>query len=246
MHSKAVLCGFAAAQLVYLTGCSSEEHSSEMHRNLCEIGTWCDVSAPPPITLKIEPKPFQPARMLRKVVKREFGDDAVIFDLGPDRQSGWTDKAGQRHISLRIYFVTNRESNVMGSLWVVFDHLQTEHPKTQTLTRSFDRRTMDIVTDGRTYSSNAPLMLYRIALVDRLTRTGPTYVSGYPQLSYIKHEYDSTYVRSDWESAVRSSCGGGPLTAVPASWTAERARDCHDLQKKQYRRRTWYGRLFNP
>jgi hypothetical protein len=246
MHSKAVLSGFAAALLIYLTGCRSEEHSSEKHRNLCEIGMWCDVPAPSPITLKIASTAFQPGIMLKGYLKRDFGNGAIIFDLGPDRQSAWTDKTGQRHSPLRVYFVTGQKDDEMGSVWILFDHLQAERPKTQTLTRSFNRHTMDIVTDGRSYSSNAPLMLYRIALVDRLTRIGPTFVSGYPQLPYIKHEYNSTYARSDWESAVRSSCGGGPLTAVPASWTDERARDCHDLQNKRDRRKTWYGRLLGP
>lgn len=176
--------------------------------------------------------------------KRDFPDGGLIYDIGPEKQAEWTDRNGQRHNPLRLYFVKTTELGRVGSIWIVFDHLEKEDARTQIITHTFDKSRMEIVTDG--HEGASPLMLYRIALIDRNTRIGPTFVSGYPQRPYVKYEYDSHYVRSDWERAVTSSCGGGPLTAVPKSWTEERNRNCRDLSEKFELRKTWYGRLMNP
>lgn len=84
-----------------------------------------------------------------------------------------------------------------------------------------------MIVDGRKEENKGlAFSAYRIAVVDRTTGIGPTFLSRDGQQPYVRHEFNSDYVRSDWEGMITSSCGGGPLTAVPRAWIVERERLC--------------------
>jgi hypothetical protein len=205
-----------------MSACSSEDKRHEPPK-LCQVTTFCDVSAPPPEELQISHKVTGASADLRSASLKDFGELRSLSQVGPSG-NGWTDRKGQKHRSLRIFFVHNSPKAAIGSIWVVFDHIVGERPKTQILVRGVDRGEISVVIDGR--RDDEPFQPYRIAVIDRATRVGPTFVSGYGQQPYVRNEYDSVYVRSDWERLVTSSCGGGPLTDVPRTWVIERNRLC--------------------
>ena len=92
LHSMTVLRAFAAAQLILLLGCSSEEHSPQKRHNLCEHMALCIVAPPPSVVLKIAAKPVKSERTLAGRLKRDFPQGGVVFDIGPPKQAGWTDR----------------------------------------------------------------------------------------------------------------------------------------------------------
>lgn len=219
--------GMFFAALGATSGCDLPEETKG--RNLCEIGTLCAEPAPEPIKLQIGSETAQLSSEINDLLIKDIETAGNVFPLEPAQQ-GWVDQNGDRHFPLRMYFVEERNKDRAGSLWVVFDHKLGERPKSQVLSGNLDRHQIDVVTDGP-HGSN--LSLYRIAIVDRETRIGPTFVvehNGRADRRYVSHEYNSDHVRQNWEAAVTSSCGGGPLTAIPPEWENERKRDCKALQ----------------
>ena len=219
------ICLLIAGACLVTTACKSQE-DDPTGRDLCSIGTSCQQPAPPPLELFVSSEPAQVNEELRRLLNHDFSKGGRVYEFGPEKPKSWMDRRNRKHLPLRLYFVVEREQSSIGSLWVVYDHIEDEVPKTQIIARGLDTSRLRFVTDGIEDNEYRQLGLYRIAAVDKQTGIGPTFVSGYPQRPYIRHEYDSEYVRHDWERAITSSCGGGPLTAVSQKWVDERNRRC--------------------
>jgi hypothetical protein len=207
-----------------LAACGSDTTAPNGEHRLCRPSMLCAVPAPPPEELRIMRRPEQPDGQLRSRLLRDFGELRTVFRVGRGSEGSWTDRSGAQHRGIRLYFVATPGAPEIGSLWVAFDHLTGETPKTQILASGLHRQNISVIVDGRDRKS--AFVPYRIAVVDRTNRTGPTFVSGYGQQPYARHEFTSDYVRRDWEQTVTSSCGSGPLTAVPRAWENERNRIC--------------------
>lgn len=176
------------------------------------------------------------------LLRRDLPQGNFIFELGPEKQEVWIDSKHQKHLPLRFYFVSQRKTCETGSLWVVFDHLESEPPKTQVLMNDVNRARSDILTNGHEYRH--PFNPYKIAVIDKNTQIGPTFFAGYPHHLYVRYEFDSRFAREEWERSATSSCGGGPLSAVPQQWIDERTRDCKILDDRFERAQArWYVRL---
>lgn len=200
---------------------------SDNRPKLCQATTLCAVPTPPPENLQIADRAEMPDHPIRSRLADDFGEARTLFRIGPDGENRWTDRNGVRHRGLRLYFAVKPATPDVGSIWVVFDHVAGDAPNTQILARDSDRRKIRIVIDGRDeWNKGLAFSAYRIAVVDSTTGIGPTFVSADGQQPYVQHEFNSNYVRNDWERMVTSSCGGGPLTAVPRAWIVERERLC--------------------
>ena len=228
MRSFAVLVIASIA----LGGCGDEHRQSAAGRraSLCRIGTFCDVPQPPPITYAIPAAAAAADGAIKSYLRNDLPEADDVTRVGPSTDAGWTDRFGKRHRPIRIYFVPERQRPTHGSIWVIYDHVMGDTPHRQVLIRDIDRTRTDVRVDGKT--GDTAFVPYRIAIIDRTTEIGPTFVSGYPQKPYERQEYDSPRTRAEWESSVTSSCGGGPLSAVPAPWIEERNRECAALQNK--------------
>jgi hypothetical protein len=228
MRSFAVLVIASIA----LGGCGDEQQQSAAgHRaSLCTIGTLCDVPQPPPITYEIPAEAVAADGALKSYLRQDLPGADDVTRVGPSTDAGWTDRFGKRHQPIRIYFVPERQRPIHGSIWVIYDHVMGATPRRQVLMRDVDRTKNNIRVDGK--DGDTTFVPYRIAIIDRTTEIGPTFVSSYPQKPYERQEYDSLRARAEWESSVTSSCGGGPLSAVPASWVEERNGECAALRKK--------------
>lgn len=216
-----------AGLYVLLAACGQDTPASDNRPKLCRTTTFCAVPAPPPENLPIADRSEEPDRRIRFRLASDFGEARALFRIGPTGENGWTDRNGERHRGLKLYFVAKPATPDIGSIWVVFDHIAGDAPKTQILVRDLDRRNIRVVVDGREEANKGlAFSAYRIAVVDRTSGIGPTFVSGDGRQPYARHEFTSNYVRRDWESAVTSTCGGGPLTEVPPAWIADRRHRC--------------------
>lgn len=216
-----------AGLCVLLAACGPDKPVSDDRPKLCQTTTFCAVPAPPPENLQIAERAEEPGRPIRSQLAADFGEARILFRVGPKGENEWTDRKGVRHRGLRLYFATRPARPDVGSIWVVFDHATVDAPETQILVRDLDRRKIRVIVDGRTEGNRGlAFVAYRIAVVDSTTGIGPTFLSRDGQQPYIRYEYNSDYVRKDWEQMITSSCGGGPLTATPRAWTLERERLC--------------------
>jgi len=211
------------ASAAFLASCSDSKNVNDERPGLCNVDRFCAVAAPRPETLEISDSEITIHTDILPLMIADFGAALPLSKVGRDMES-WTDKSGRRHEARQLFFVANARESAKGSLWVVFDHIAGEKPTSQILERNLDRSMVVIVVDGR--RSGKRFMPLRIAILDRKTRVGPTWAALIEQGTYSRHEWDSDYVRRDWEDMVTSSCGGGPLTEVPHEWEIERDRDC--------------------
>lgn len=214
-----------------LGGCRREEtqSSAKGQSDRCPSYMYCSVPLPPPTTYQISDKHVPTGRMLRSYLRQDLPDADRITLVGPSTNIDTTDRYGRPYKRFRIYFATARKRPTHGSIWVVFGHVAGDTPRRQVLVRDIDRTKTDVRIDG----GNADLLHfpYRIAVIDRTTEFGPTFVSEGPLKPYQRREYDSPEARAEWEGSVMSSCGGGPLSAAPLSWREEFDRDCREPKR---------------
>jgi hypothetical protein len=218
-----VLVPMIASAAFAVASCSDSSNISDERPRLCKVDRFCAVIAPRPEFLEISKSKAAIHAKILPLMVEDFGTARPLFKVGRD-MGGWTDKLGRRHEARQLFFVANAGQSAKGSLWVVFDHIACEKPTSQVLERNLDRNMSLIVVDGR--SSGKSFMPLRIAVLGQETRVGPTFVATNEQGTYSRHEWNSDYVRRDWEAMVTSSCGGGPLTHVPRAWEIDRDRRC--------------------
>jgi hypothetical protein len=210
-----------------LAGCSDSKSINDERPGLCKVDRFCAVSAPRPEILEISESKTAIHPEILPLMVEDFGAMRPLFKVGRD-MDGWTDKSGTKHEARQLFFVADANQSAKGSLWVVFDHIAGKASASQVLDHNLERSMILIVVDGR--RSGKRVMPLRIAVLDRKTRIGPTFAATTEQGIYSRHEWNSDYVRRDWEDMVTSSCGGGPLTQVPRAWEIDRDRLCFRSQ----------------
>jgi hypothetical protein len=218
-----------AAASAMVIGCSEDNQNPSTRKNLCEIGTYCDEAAPPPIVLEISERPARLSSRLRTAFALAFPHGGEIYQVGPEGDEGWTDKNGVVHFYRRMFFVKESDVSKAGSIWIVFEHIADSEPEWQILSDDFDPQLSVIKTHDQ--SEGRMPSLFEVSLINRASEIGPIFqIDGYNG-SHIRHEAHSDYVRKKWEHHVTSSCGGGLLTCVPQEWEQERLRDCRLLEQ---------------
>lgn len=219
----------ALAALGFWTGaCAQKEETSQ-----CEemLPTLCDVPFPESAELSIAAKPLQPDASLGRLMERDFPGHGQAFEFTPETQKQGIELKRGRYLPRRMFFVAQKGNPTIGSLWIVFDHFEGKAPATEVVARRLDRTRMSFVTDGRANSRQIPFELYRIGILDRETRVGPTYVSQYSKVHFSRHEPDSDYVKDEWQVG---KCRGRPLTAIPREWEEERDRRLAKCRNKEW------------
>ncbi len=176
-----------------------------------------DLALPSPRTLTVMPAPLRQDDTVIPSVRRDL-DDRVVFEIGPQNPAGWTDRLGDRHAPRRLFSAAKSASATTGSIWVVFDYPEGTRPETQILERRFDRSTMTIKVQG----SDKPdiVEFQEIALIDRATGIGPTFISTYAHPRYVRLDYGSRGAR--WRFDHPAPCGQ-ELVPVPKAWEDEAA-----------------------
>lgn len=224
-----------------LVGCTVRDRAVTATAPECPTIRICstDIALPSPRTLTVMLAPLRQDDTVIPSVRRDFGD-RVVFEIGPQNPAGWTDRLGDRHVPRRMFFVATSASATTGSLWVVFDHPEGTRPETQILEKRFDRSTMTIRVQG----SDKPgsVAFEEIALVDRATGIGPTFMSFYAHPRYVRQDYGSR--RARWQFDHPAACGR-ELVPVPKGWeddAAHKRRLC-DALRTRAAVTPWYQRL---
>jgi hypothetical protein len=225
-----------------LVSCNSDDRALTARDSDCPTIKICysDISSPSPVSLDVMPTPIRRGAELESYLSYDFSGDMVIYNVGPQKEIGRNEHMGGKRVPRQLYYVSKHSKSKIGSIWVVFDHLNGERAGTQVLDNAFDRSTMAIKTQGDRYSN--VLNLDEIALVDRATQVGPTFVSNDPQGRYIRHDYGSNYARRMFDST--SSCRQ-ELVPAPKAWVDEataRRRIC-DKRRLLGMTKPWYRRL---
>lgn len=223
-----------------LIGCTVRDRTETTPEPGCPPIRICstDIALPSPSTLTVTPEPIRQGDAVPRAVRRDFGD-RVVFGIGPRKPAGWTDRQGSRHVSRRVFFVAKSASATTGSIWVVFDHPEGTRPETQILEKRFDRSTMTIKVQG----SDKPdiVEFQEIALVDRATGIGPTFISTYAHPRYVRLDYGSRGAR--WRFDHPAPCGQ-ELVPVPKAWEDEAAHKRRVCAAQRARAAApWYRRL---
>ena len=204
---KWLLCGFAfifAAFLLWLVVAESRTAGRRASRPaMCEMATLCDVAAPPPVDL--HRLALAPDDRDRRLVARAAGN-GPIEAYAPEAPRA----------------APNRLFLVGGTALVIVRGAPG-------LRRAFlIRRGAGLA--ALTVRTDADLALARFALLDRASGSGETLVlEPVPRdgrLGFRVLAPDSPEIREEWLAARRSSCGGGPLTAVPAQWLRDYDAAC--------------------
>ena len=206
MSQKYIVAPVAFIMVLVLTGCNSE--SQQERSKLCTIGTLCDVPLPPPIELAIEREPSSRQEALRRRLNLEGND--VVFQVSPA-----TEPSKSAELMFKLVFVSSQRRPNLGTVWILPKGRKEKEQAAQALIAGVDTLHTTFVTDGS-----------RLAVLDSVTRVGPTFVFDYRSYTYVRQEYSSQDMRKDWERAVRSSCGGGPLAVIPTAWKEEYVRLC--------------------
>ena len=235
--------------LLFITAsCNSQNQSKARLDAKCPAIQICFLDIPPMsmsrITLNVMSKPVHPGKEILSYLARDFHRTMFLFDIGPQKPIGWTDRYGGRHLPRRVYFVASTAHANIGSLWVVFDHLYGNDAFTQIIESSFDK-SKDIV---RVFGDQNGVGLNTIGLVDKSTGTGPTFASHYDPNDrgpYTRKDYGSEYDRREFFGS-HGPCGGPEkLVPVPKAWVDEAAARERVCEKRRATRedKPWYSQF---
>lgn len=197
------------------------------------LPTLCYVPFPESVELSMAAEPLRSDARLDRLLERDLPGHGQVFEFMPETQKQGIDQKRGRYAPRRIFFVARKGDPTIGSLWMMFGHLKGKAPATEVIASGLDRTKQSFVTDGKADSRQIPFDLYRIAIVDRNTRVGPTYVSHYSKDHFVRYEHDSDYVKNEWQEG---ECRGRPLTAIPREWEEER-----DRRLAKGREKKWFG-----
>jgi hypothetical protein len=228
-RQKVRICAVLAAIGIGIGACRQEPETNSDFAQLTE----CYSTYPAPVELSMAAEPQLIEERLMLLLNRDLPGHGQLFEFNPVTQKLGIDLKKGRYLPRRLFFVTQRGHPNRGSLWMIFDHYRGEVPATQVIVNGLDRSEPAFLTDGNEDARQKQLNLYRIAIVDRRTRVGPTYVSKTGRNPFVRYEHDSDYVKKEWEV---SECFGRPLTAVPRKWEEER-----DRRLEANRPTKWFG-----
>lgn len=229
LHRKTLIFLAVAALGVGIGACGLEKGSPERDQGL---PTLCYVPFPQSVELSMAADSLRSDANLNRLLERDLPGHGQVFEFTPETQKPGVDLKRGRYLPRRIFFVTRKGYPTIGSLWMMFGHFKAKAPATEVIASGVDRSRQSFVTDGKADSRQIPFDLYRIAIVDRNTRVGPTYVSHHSKEHFVRYEHDSDYVKNEWQEG---ECRGRPLTAIPREWEEERDRRLAKGQKK------WFG-----
>lgn len=226
MKAVAAILGLA----VILAGCQKKQDRNPLP-DFCYLGELCNVGPPPAFELSIANAPVSGSKGTSELRKRGIDRNGLLYQVVPkDPWRGWFDDRVDKGLSpALLFYVTTDAASDVGELWIEFAHGPGEHPEAQLALSGMSRQRHQIMVDGET---NLLDDLPRFAVVERQKPhsqwkgSGPTFVWFPPDRRYVRFEYDSPYVRKEWENGIRSSCVAGPLTEVPRRWYEERERLC--------------------
>jgi hypothetical protein len=166
---------------------------------ICEPNEFCDVPRPAPVDL--HPAPLARDDPDRRLIAQVAGGGAIEAysvpgSLQAARPSG------------------NRLFLVQGSALYIVRRLS-EGGRAFLIRRGAGLARLIVRTDPE-------LFLDRFALLDPASGRGDTYIlrqaRGSSSFTYRVLAPDSREIGEEWLASRRSSCGGGPLTAVPEQW----------------------------
>ena len=183
----------------------------------CDMVTLCDVAMPPPVELRRDRRPLARGEpdvtlIARALEARPAGPVHLynrVTGTGADR--GTETSVIDRRESSRLYLVHTAAGRE--ALAIVRDTPTQRHAWVARRGPGLAR--YRVVTD--TVAS-----LDRFALLDPATNMGDTFqlrqTPAGEAFAYVMFVLDSPEIRAQWLGSRQSSCGGGPLRAVPAEW----------------------------
>ena len=191
---------------------------------MCGIDQYCAHAAQPPIEL----------RLGDSALPRDHRDYPLVLDAlgtpGTDRIYPYDRIVGAMPGTQQREFLGGSATNrlylaKLGSgteaLVIVRDTFTQRHARL--LRRGVNLTAYRVWTD-------AEPSLRRFSLLDPATRRGDTFeLRQAPRseaFTYVSFAPDSPEIHGQWLSGKRSTCGYGPLTAVPPDWQREYSRIC--------------------
>ena len=169
----------------------------------------CDVPLPKPVDLQISDDPIEFASQVT--------DHSPLAEIPRDRIRKIVAFTPFPNFSTQtLLFVEDEREHEFGELWVQPRGGRDDLPLVKLMTR-INKAEVVFVADSRG----------RIAVLDAQDRTGPTFVPD-GNGAYRREDYASDAMRQNWMASMRSSCGGGPLSAIPEEWIDEFERVCLD------------------
>ena len=184
-----------------------------------KLPTTCYVLYPSPVELLMATEPVDLDSRLEKLLQRDLPGRGQLFEFSSATQRQPVDLKKGRFLPRRLFFVTAKGHPKAGSLWMIFGHFEGTPASSTVIATGVDPTVVRFMTDSPQDARQKQLELYRIAIVDRETRSGPTFVSTNEGRRFVRYEHDSDYVRDEWE---KGECLGRPLTAIPADWERRR------------------------
>jgi hypothetical protein len=189
----------------------------------CDNMTLCDVAMPPPGELRRDPRPLARGEPDHALIARALGVRAAgsihLYDRVVDFRGIEETSITDRRATSRLYLVrvaAGREALVM-----VRDTFTQR--RALVIRRGTDLARFRVVTDAAT-------SLNRFALLDPASNMGDTFqlrhTPGSEAFDYGVFAPDSPEIRAQWLESRQSSCGGGPLTAVPEEWRRAYEEEC--------------------
>lgn len=191
----------------------------------CSVTTLCDVAMAPPIELRVAAAALRgDDRDYRRVlaVAGSAGADRLYpYERVIDPQIDPTDQSLLPGASAtnRLFLIRARGGDE--ALVIVRDTFTQRHA--QLLRRGTSLARYRVRTDS-------DASLDRFALLDPATQMGDTFqLRQAPRseaFTYVVFAPASPEIRAQWLRSRQSSCGGGPLTSVPAEWVRAYEEAC--------------------